>query len=158
MQTSSQGRELIEAFEGFYLNAYYDSVHVLTIGYGHTNLGNVPPAVKPGMTITGKRADAILSADLARFEARVDKIMRGVTLAQHEFDALVSFDFNTGDLISGSIDDKIKAGNRAAAMKTLLLYNKAGGRVLAGLTRRRKAEKLMFEGRITEALQLAHSK
>lgn len=155
MKISPDGRKLIELFEGLFLHAYYDSVHVLTIGYGHTNIGNIPPHISPGMTITEHEADAILAADMAKFERRVVKIMSGVPLKQCEFDALVSFDFNTGDLLSSSIDDKIKAGRKDAAMATLLQYNHAGGKVLNGLTRRRKAEKLMFEGHIEESLKLA---
>lgn len=155
MQTSPAGRELIEDFEGLFLHAYHDSVGVLTIGYGHTNIGNIPPQVYVGMTITKEEADQALSNDLAKFEARVAKIMRGVDLKQCEFDALVSFDFNTGDLLSSSIDDKIKAGRIDAAMDTLLQYNHAGGQVLSGLTRRREAERLMFLGQVDEALTLA---
>ncbi len=156
MKTSAAGREFIEAFEGLFLNAYHDAVGVLTIGYGHTNIGNIPPFVLPGMKITEAEADQALSNDLDKFEARVMKIMAPVALEQYEFDALVSFDFNTGDLLSSSIDDKIKARNYNAAMNTLLLYNHAGGKVLSGLTRRRNAERLMFEGKVEEALKLAH--
>src|SRR5882757_5983731 len=148
MKVSRQGRELIEAFEGLFLHAYYDSVHVLTIGYGHTNIGNIPPFVKPGMTISVVQADQALNSDLDKFEARVLKIMAPMELAQVQFDALVSFDFNTGDLLSSSIDDKLRAGHVDAAMATLLQYNHAGGHELAGLTRRRKAERLMFLGQV----------
>jgi lysozyme len=155
MKVSDEGRELIEAFEGLFLHAYYDSVHVLTIGYGHTNIGNIPPHISPGMIITKPQADQALSNDLAKFEARVEKIMAPMQLAQYEFDALVSFDFNTGDLLSSSIDDKIKAGQKTEAMAVLLQYKYAGGKVLTGLIRRRKAERLMFLGQIDEALKLA---
>src|SRR5216684_2210066 len=125
MKISKQGRELIEAFEGLFLYAYYDSVHVLTIGYGHSNIGRIPPFVTPGMTISELEADQALSTDLDKFEARVLKIMAPMELAQVQFDALVSFDFNTGDLLSSSIDDKIKAGKTEQAMDTLLQYNHA---------------------------------
>lgn len=155
MKTSHDGRKLIEAFEGLFLHAYYDSVHVLTIGYGHTNLGDILPKVVHGMQITEAEADAALSNDLAVFEAAVERTMHPFVCKQYEFDALVSFDFNTGSLRKSSIDDKLKAGHVEAAMATLLQYNHAGGKVLAGLTRRRRAEKLMFLGRIHEALQLA---
>jgi GH24 family phage-related lysozyme (muramidase) len=155
MKTSPQGRQLIEDFEGLFLHAYHDSVGVLTIGYGHTNIGNTPPHVFVGMTITEAQADEALSNDLARFERRVTKIMAPMILPQVQFDALVSFDFNTGDLLSSSIDDSIKAGHNDHAMDTLLQYNHAGGHVLSGLTRRRKAERLMFLGQVGLALQLA---
>ncbi len=154
MKTSPDGRALIEAFEGLFLKTYYDSVHVLTIGYGHTNLADVPPFINPGDTITQQQADEILAADLAAVEKNVSKVIHA-PLKQYEFDALVSFDFNTGKLRSGSVDDKINRGDKTAAMQTLLQYNKAGGQVLRGLTRRRQAEKLLFEGHIQEALTLA---
>src|SRR5882672_8702479 len=112
MKTSPEGRQLIEDFEGLFLHAYYDSVHVLTIGYGHTNIGRIPPFVTPTMTISKAEADVALSNDLAKFEARVMKIMGPGQLKQCEFDALVSFDFNTGDLLSSSIDDEIKRDKR----------------------------------------------
>lgn len=153
MKTSLQGKELIKAFEGLFLRAYYDSVHVLTIGWGHTNIGNIPPHVTPGLTITVVGAEQALENDLARFEQRVTKIMG--PLPQVQFDALVSFDFNTGGLLSSTIDDKLKAGHVDAALETLLQYNHAGGKVLDGLTRRRKAERLMFLGQVDAALQLA---
>lgn len=155
MQVSNNGRRMIELFEGLYLSAYHDSVGVLTIGYGHTNIGNIQPFVIPGMKITQSEADQALTNDLRRFEFRVNKIMYGVSLSQCQFDALVSFDFNTGDLLSSSIDDKIKRGDPNAAMDTLVLYNHAGGRMLNGLTRRRRAERMMFYGHAVEALALA---
>src|SRR5882762_1398685 len=155
MKTSPEGRQLIEDFEGLFLHAYYDSVHVLTIGYGHTNIGRIPPFVTPTMTISKAEADVALSNDLAKFEARVMKIMGEGRLRQCEFDALVSFDFNTGDLLSSPIDDDIKAGRIERAMTTLQLYNHAGGHVLPGLTRRRKAEQSMFLGHVEEALKIA---
>ncbi len=157
MRTSQDGRHLIEAFEGLYLHAYYDPVHVLTIGYGHTNLSDVEPFVCPGMVITEAEADAILAADLRSVERNVERTIK-VPLKQYEFDALVSFDFNTGKLRAGTVDDKLNAGDKQAAMQTLLQYERAGGRILRGLTRRRQAEKLLFEGKIKEALTLARSK
>lgn len=156
MQTSPEGRALIEAFEGLYLRAYRDAVGVLTIGYGHTNLADVPPTVRPSMTITREQADEILAADLASVELDVERIIK-VPLEQHEFDALVSFHFNTGKLKTGTIDEKLNAGHKAAAMQTLLQYNRAGGKVLRGLTRRRQAEKLMFEGKVKQAIALANA-
>jgi lysozyme len=153
MRTSASGRTLIEAFEGLFLHSYRDSVGVWTIGYGHTTAAGGSP-VGPGMTITHEQADEILADDLARVEKNVEACI-SVPLTQYEFDALVSFDFNTGSLRKGSIDDKINAGQKQAAMNTLLLYNHAGGNVLAGLTRRRHAEKLMFEGKVDDSLKLA---
>jgi lysozyme len=164
MRISQEGRALIEAFEncdkpvpgrpGFF-TTYRDEVGVLTIGFGHTNLGNVKPAIRAGDVWTRAQCDAALDNDMRRFEADVAKAMAGVTLNQGELDALVSFDFNTGSLAKSSIPRKIRAGDKPAAMATLLAYNHAGGRVLNGLTRRRTAEKLLFEGDTAAALKLA---
>src|SRR5512139_3023066 len=111
MRTSADGRSLIEEFEGLRLHAYYDAVHVLTIGYGHTNLADVEPFVVPGMVITKEEADAIVAADLRSVERNVERTIR-VPLKQCEFDALVSFDFNTGKLRAGTVDDRINAGDK----------------------------------------------
>ena len=98
------------------------------------------PAIRAGDVWTRAQCDAALDNDMRRFEADVAKAMAGVTLSQGELDALVSFDFNTGSLAKSSIPRKIRAGDKPAAMATLNAYNHAGGKVLAGLTRRRKAE------------------
>ena len=164
MQISKNGIALVQAFESCdipvagkpgYFHTYHDEVGVLTIGWGHTNLGNIPPHITNGQVVSQAECDDAFRNDMASFERDVLRTMAGVTLTQSEFDALVSFDFNTGSLAKSSIDDKIRAGNKSAAMATLLQYNHAGGKVLNGLTRRRKAEKLLFEGRIKEALELA---
>ena len=161
LTTSVAGRLLIEAFEGCeklvagtecYV-PYYDSVGVLTVGYGHTNLGNVPPVVIAETALTKAECDLALSNDLARFEGYVNAL--GFSLSQNQFDALVSFDFNTGDLARSSIPEKIRNGDTYAAMATLLLYCHAGGIKLPGLVRRRQAERLMFLGEIDAALTLA---
>lgn len=153
MKTSANGRAFIEAFEGKFLRTYDDGTGVLTIGYGHTSAAG-PPKVFRGQTITEAECDAILAADLAAVEKNVERCIK-VPMTQQQFDALVSFDFNTGSLAKSSIDDKINAGNAAAAMNTLLQYDHAGGRVMAGLTRRRQAERLMFTGQVAASLKLA---
>jgi lysozyme len=92
---------------------------------------------------------------MSRFNADVIRLFPHTKLTPYQFDALDSFDFNTGDLARSSIPAKITAGNLKGAMETLLLYDHAGGQVLAGLTRRRRAEMLMFNGDIQSALVLA---
>lgn len=155
MKISAEGRAFVEAFEGCRLRAYHDEVGVLTIGYGHTNLGNIAPHISNGDVWSVAQCDQALANDMASFERDVLHIMAGVDLTQGEFDALVSFDFNTGSLAKSSIPRKIRAGNKAAAMGTLLQYNHAGGSALPGLTRRRKAERLLFEGQTTAAVRLS---
>ena len=155
MRTSDQGRAFIEAFEGLFLKTYDDGEGVLTIGYGHTTEAG-PPTVTKGMVITKERADQILAADLAKVKERVARII-GQPLNQSELDALVSFEFNTGDLAKSSIPSKIRAGHDDEAMATLLQYvhGANSGKVYAGLARRRKAEKMLFEGDVAGALKLA---
>jgi lysozyme len=154
MKTSPNGRAFIEAFEGKYLHAYDDGTGVITIGYGHTNLAGVPPRVFAGQTISELQADQILADDLSTVEKDVERFIR-VPMTQAQFDALVSFHFNTGALGKSTIDNKFNIGDINGAMQTLLMYDHAGGRQMAGLTRRRKAERLMFLGNVVSAMALA---
>jgi lysozyme len=153
MKTSADGRSFIEAFEGKFLHTYDDGTGVLTIGYGHTSAAG-PPPVYHGQTITDAECDSILAADLAAVERNVTAHIT-IPIVQCQFDALVSFDFNTGALGHSSIATKINAGNPTAAMSTLLMYDHAGGRQMDGLTRRRQAERLMYVGQVQQALRLA---
>lgn len=147
MKTSDRGIELIKAHEGLRLEAYPDPAHgwkVATIGYGHTSAAG-PPKVERGMKITEAGADAILRQDLAKFEGYVTDAVK-VPLNQNEFDALVSFTFNLGpgNLRSSTLLRKLNAGDRAGAADEFLKWDKAGGKKLAGLTKRREAERALF--------------
>ena len=162
--TSTTGRVFIEAFEGCdeaipgkpgFFTTYYDSVGVLTLGYGHTNLGNVAPTITVGDVWSQAQCDTALSNDLIATESYVSRIMSGFTLQQYQFDCLESFEFNTGDLATSSIPARLKSGDVEGAMAVLLEYNHAGGQVEAGLTRRRQAERLMYLGEVTAAMNLA---
>ena len=158
MKTSPNGRHLIESFEGLILQTYDDyndhivntgdTVHgVLTIGYGHTNAAG-PPSIHIGQTISKDEADQILGSDLGRVEGEVTKLVH-VSLNQNQFDALVSFQFNTGALVHSSALPLLNEGKYVEAADHLLLYNKAGGKVLAGLITRRKAEHKLFMSQAT---------
>src|ERR1700759_3326521 len=105
MKTSANGRKFIEGFEGLFLQAYDDAndhivklgqrvIGTLTIGYGHTSVAG-PPKVYVGQVITKDMADAILASDLTAVELEVSHLVK-VPLNQNQFDALVSFQFNTG--------------------------------------------------------------
>jgi lysozyme len=153
VKTSDNGRAFIEAFEGKFLHTYDDGTGVLTIGYGHTSAAG-PPKVYGGQVITASECDAILAADLAAVERNVERLIT-VPITQAQFDALVSFDFNTGALGKSSITAKINTNNSQVAMSTLLQYDHAGGRQMDGLTRRRQAERLMFSGQVAQAMRLA---
>ena len=146
MKTAQRGLDLIKEFEGLYLQAYRCPAGVLTIGYGHTSVAGEPKVVA-GMKITKQEAEDILRRDLAAVEADVGRLVK-VPLTQNQFDALVSFQFNTGGLGRSSALKRLNAGNYADVPAALLLWNKAAGKVLAGLTRRRKAEAALFASKI----------
>ena len=135
MKTGQAGINLIKQFEVCRLDAYKCPAGVWTIGYGHTS------GVKEGQKITQAQADAYLVADLARFETNVNKYYSKYSWTQNEFDAMVSFAFNLG-----SIDQLTANGTRSRTViaEKMLLYNKASGKVLEGLTRRRQAERDLF--------------
>lgn len=136
MKTSDEGIALIKQFEGLRLTAYkpLPSEKYYTIGYGHSG-----PDVKAGMRITILQAEKLLLKDLERFENAVNKIRNDWT--QGQFDALVSFAYNTGDKNLQKLCEDRTPRQIADA---LLLYNKAGGKVMAGLSRRRAAERELF--------------
>lgn len=134
MKTSSKGIALIKSFEGCRLRAYRDSEGVLTIGYGHTG------DVKEGQVISQGFAEELLKADLMRFERNVTRYTP-FEMNQNQFDALVSFAFNCG---AGNLKKLVSGRNKDQVARKILEYNKAGGRVLAGLTRRRQAERALF--------------
>lgn len=139
--TSAEGRALITRFEGEKLKAYLCPAKVWTIGVGHTG-----PDVKPGMTITRDESQALLSRDLARFEASVNRLCPVTT--QGQFDALVAFAFNIGAnaLKTSTLRRKHNDGDYAGAAAEFARWNKAGGKVLPGLTARRAAEAKLYRG------------
>jgi lysozyme len=138
--TSPTGRAMIASFEGLRLTAYQDIVGVWTIGYGHTG-----PDVKPGLAITRQQADQLLVNDLARFERGVNALVT-VRLNQNQFDALVSFSYNLGlsSLQGSTLLRLLNAGNFQAAADQFPRWNRAGGKEVAGLTRRRAEERKLF--------------
>jgi GH24 family phage-related lysozyme (muramidase) len=156
MKTSANGRALIEACEGCRLTAYQDSVGVWTVGFGHTSAAGLP-SVRQGMSLSGKaEADEILARDLEKVERQVAQYVK-VGLTQNQFDALVSFTFNLGpgNLSRSTLLRKLNAGDVPGASAEFGKWNRAGGKVLDGLTKRRRAERLMFDGKVADALALA---
>jgi lysozyme len=145
MEMTPAGRKaLVEVFEGLRLVAYRDSVGVLTIGYGHTSAAGAP-AVRAGLTITEDEADQILARDLGRVEATVFACLH-VPVLPRQFDAMVSLAFNVGcgAFKSSSLLRTFNARNDAEAAAAFLEWDRAGGRVIAGLMRRRAAERSWF--------------
>ena len=144
MRISDKGISLIRQFEGLRLTAYKDAVGVLTIGYGWTQPVYGKP-IRPGMTIKEETAERLLRTGLVGYESDVSKLVK-VKLTQGQFDALVSFAYNLGAraLSTSALLQKLNAGDYAGAAEEFLRWNKAGGKVLPGLTRRREAEQAIF--------------
>jgi GH24 family phage-related lysozyme (muramidase) len=140
-QINAKGLQVIKSFEGLALTAYRDVVGVLTIGYGTTR------GVRAGMRITRDQAEELLKIDLHRFETAVSKLVK-VPINDNQFSALVSFSYNVGEgaLGSSTLLRLLNQRNYSAAANEFLRWNRAGGRALAGLTRRRKAERSLFLG------------
>jgi lysozyme len=141
-RTSRAGIDLIKAFEGLKLRAYPDpgtGGAPWTIGYGTTE------GVGPGMIITGSQAEILFRRELARVEREVNRLVR-VPIDQNMFDGLVSFSYNagTGALRRSTLLKKLNAGDIRGAADQFLRWNRAGGRTMAGLTRRRRAERELF--------------
>lgn len=143
MNISDNGISLIKRFEGCVLTAYPDpgtGDDPWTIGYGHTG-----PDVRPGLTITQERAESLLRADLKRFEAGVAS--HALPCSQGQFDAMVSLAFNVGlkNLFGSTLLRLHKAGDHAGAAEQFKRWNRAAGRILPGLTRRRAAEAILYQ-------------
>ena len=152
MKVNKAGIDLIKRFEGKRLKAYKDSVGVWTIGYGHTSMAG-SPKVKPGMRITEKEAVDILVNDVNKFARGVERRLK-INVNANQFAALVSFAYNVG-LGNFKRSSVLKRTNEARFKDVpgrLMLWNKAGGKVLKGLTRRRKAEGELFAKRVAPSI------
>lgn len=140
MRISKEGLRLIKAFEGLRLHAYQDIAGVWTVGYGHT--GN---DVQAGLVISEEDAEQLLMNDVAKFEDCVNDAVL-VHLNETEFDACVSLAYNIGcsAFQASTLLKLLNQDNREAAARQFLRWNKAAGKVVEGLTNRRRAEMEMF--------------
>lgn len=140
MTTGDKGIALIKHFEGFRSKAYLCPAGVWTIGYGTTS------GVRKGQVISESQAESFLKADLAKFEAAVNKSVK-VLLTQNQFDALVAFTYNVGaGAFAGStLLRQINAGAFGKARENFMKWVKGGGKTLPGLVRRRSAEADLFD-------------
>ena len=151
MKISQTGVDLIRRFEGCKLKPYLCPAGYCTVGYGHV-IGN--GKTKPEKHLyTQEEVNELLRTDLVRFEQGVLRYCP-VHLTQFEFDSLVSFSFNLGlgVLQRSTLRRKILRQDKQAAARNILKYNKAGGQVLKGLTRRREAEYRMFTKETNNAI------
>jgi lysozyme len=142
MKISLEGLSLIKKFEGCKLEAYKCSAGVWTIGYGHT------AGVKEGDVCTQEEAEKLLRGDIFKFEEYVQDSVK-VDLDQSQFDALVAWTFNLGpgNLRSSTMLKKLNNGEYESVPFEMRRWNKAGGKTLDGLIRRRQAESLLFESK-----------
>jgi lysozyme len=153
LKLSDAGVNLVQHYEsclqphgkGKY-KSYKDPVGVLTIGWGHTN--HHPPKITADTVWTREECDDVFRRDMEIFEKTVRRMVK-VELNQEQFDALVSFTFNLGEgnLGKSTLLKKLNAGDYAGAGQEFHKWNKAGGKELRGLTRRRKSESNVFLGK-----------
>ena len=142
MNISEEGLSLIKKFEGCELKAYRCAANVLTIGYGSTK------GVTEDMEITKEEAESILKEEMHEYEGYVNDMVK-VPLKQNQFDSIVSWVFNlgSGNLSSSTLLKKLNNSEYDEVPSQIKRWNKAGGKVLDGLIRRREAEALVFEGK-----------
>lgn len=142
MRISNKGIRLIKFFEGCKLAAYPDPASggkPWTIGYGHTH------KVKRGDTITQPQAEQFLYEDLETVCSTIEKSVKA-KINQTQFDALCSFIFDVGasNFINSTLLKKLNAGDINGAGDELIRWNRAAGKVIPGLTKRREAERALF--------------
>lgn len=140
MQTSSEGIADLIGHEAIVPYRYLDSVRVDTFGIGHTHYAGAPdPRQMPfGKEYPLSKAIEVFRSDLRKFERRVNGAVK-VPLKQHEYDALVSFDFNTGGIERAALTRSLNAGNRQAAASQFLNWSKP-----PEIIPRRKGEQRLF--------------
>jgi lysozyme len=144
-KTSQRGIDAIKQYEGFSAVSYSDVAGKQTIGYGH-----LITAGEKLLHLSEDEAEGLLRADLALAEKAVSDLVL-TPLSQCEFDALVSFVFNLGRnaFKNSTMLRLLNKGDLDAAAQQFERWNQAGGNVVAGLTRRRRMERAMFEGIFT---------
>jgi len=148
VKTSEAGKALIKRFEGFSATPYLCPAGVPTIGWGFTRYPNGRRIAMTDPPLTEAEAEPLLDILLADYEQDVEELI-DVPLTQGQFDALVSFTWNLGApaLQHSTLRAKLNAGDYAGAAAEFERWNKSGGKPLAGLTRRRTEEALMFMGK-----------
>jgi lysozyme len=139
---NAAGLELLKHFEGFRSDAYPDpatGAEPWTIGYGFTR------GVQPGDTITREDADERLKVEVAEYEGDVLKVCKRMP-SPNQLAAMTSLAFNVGlgNFRSSTVLRRHNSGETFAAANAFLLWNRANGRVMAGLTRRREAERALY--------------
>lgn len=137
--------DLVKEFEGFRTHAYQCSAGVWTIGYGTTAAAGVGITPKAGMVITKAEAEGYLHAALEKFASQIEDAITA-PINENEFGAFVSLAYNIGPgaFKKSSALRFFNDGDKTKAANAILMWNKAGGKVLKGLQRRREAERKLF--------------
>ena len=145
MNIGDRGLDLIRAFEGFRAEPYLDAVGVPTIGYGSTYYPDGQRVRLTDPPISEPEARRLMQATLAEFEDGISAALR-VGVTQSQFDALICWAFNIGVSAAqnSTLMKKLNSGDYFGAADQFLRWNKAGGVVLSGLSRRREAERALF--------------
>ena len=145
MNIGDRGLDLIRAFEGFRADPYLDAVGVPTIGYGSTYYPDGQRVRLTDPPISEPEARRLMQATLAEFEDGISAALR-VGVTQSQFDALICWAFNIGVSAAqnSTLMKKLNSGDYFGAADQFLRWNKAGGVVLSGLSRRREAERALF--------------
>lgn len=137
--------DLVKEFEGLELHAYRDPVSVVTIGYGYTNNAGFGPGVEMGDVWTEEQAENMLWKGLEVFAAEITPLFKRKP-TDNQFGAMLSLAYNigTGAFARSTCLKRFNAGDDEGAAEALTWFNKAGGKVLRGLVRRREAERALF--------------
>lgn len=145
MKPNKATLDLVKSFEGLRLTAYRDSAGVWTIGYGTTAAAGLGIAPKAGMQITEAEAERLLVAGLEKFAAQIAPMI-SAAVNGNEFGACLSLAYNIGPgaFSRSTVLRRLNAYDKAGAANAFAMWNMAGGKVLAGLTRRRFAEAALF--------------
>ena len=142
MKISEEGISLIKHYEGCRLESYQDSVGIWTIGYGTIK------GVKEGDQINQDEAEHLLEEEMPEYEGYINDMVE-VPLQQNQFDALCSWVFNLGpnNLKSSTLLAVLNQGKYKDVPEQIIRWNKAGGKILEGLKKRRASESLLFQGK-----------
>ena len=145
MKTSNKGKAIIKQYEGFIAKPYLCPAGVPTIGYGATYYTDGRKVMLRDAPISEADADKLLDKMLGKYEDAVNRYVQ-VPINQNQFDALVSFCYNLGQesLRKSTLLKKVNSKDYNGAADQFLRWNRAGGKVLAGLTNRRTDERKLF--------------
>lgn len=157
MRTSETGKALIRAFESTRLKPYQCSAGVWTIGIGHTSAAGGLQVTRDTPPLTLDEVEELFARDLVQYERAVTRACG--PLEQYQFDAMVSLCFNigVGAFSKSTAAKRAMSGNHDRVPEAVMWFNKSGGKVLDGLTRRRRAEASLYRGDAEEAARIAGS-